>query len=333
MKKLKENSKLNIYKFICSALLCSSLMLDVSMMGKIVSSANPWESISALLFGLAIIVLGLYELMFFIYNIKKTNDKLFYANLAYTIVFVITGILICIFGNNTSWLALMGVIFLSVPITKNIISIVRNHHKRNILARIILILIVFVFVGVNLVFMGDETPIAYVTSGIMPGIILATICLANICVIAFSHFNKGILKKIIQKTYAGEVIFGLLLLVVAFAMVLMMVEPGIVTYWDALWYCFMLVTTIGFGDMTSISILGRILSVVLGIYGIVVVSIVTSVIVNFYNEVKDDKDDENETPTEAEDDSSEEIQEETTDNDAEENSEEPKIETEETKEE
>jgi hypothetical protein len=227
----------------------------------------------------------------------------------------------------------MGIIFLIVPIAKNIISIVKNHSKRNILAKIILMLIVFVFVGVNLVFMRDETALGYITSGIMPGVILAVICLSNICGIAFSHFDKGTLKKIIQKTYAGEVIFGLLLLVVAFAMVLMMVEPAIVTYWDALWYCFMLVTTIGFGDITSVSILGRVLSVFLGIYGIVVVSIVTSVIVNFYNEVKND---DKEEPVKAEEnapDLPQETPEENTDEVLEESSEEPEQEAEETKEE
>ena len=64
-----------------------------------------------------------------------------------------------------------------------------------------------------------------------------------------------------------------------------MVEPNITTFWDAMWYCFAVVTTIGFGDLYAITPLGRILTVVLGIYGIVVVAIMTSVIVNFYNEV------------------------------------------------
>ena len=59
------------------------------------------------------------------------------------------------------------------------------------------------------------------------------------------------------------------------------------TYGDALWYCFAVVTTIGFGDFSAIRPLTRILSVILGIYGIIVVALITSIIVNFYNEVKD----------------------------------------------
>lgn len=45
-------------------------------------------------------------------------------------------------------------------------------------------------------------------------------------------------------------------------------------------------TTIGFGDMTATSTIGRILPVILGIYGIVVVALITSIIVNFYGEMK-----------------------------------------------
>ena len=49
--------------------------------------------------------------------------------------------------------------------------------------------------------------------------------------------------------------------------------------------CFAIITTIGFGDITAVTGIGRIMSVILGIYGIIVVSLVTSVIVNFYTEV------------------------------------------------
>ena len=59
---------------------------------------------------------------------------------------------------------------------------------------------------------------------------------------------------------------------------------------DALWYCFAIVTTIGFGDLTAVTDFGRILSVILGIYGIVVVALITSIIVNFYGEMKKDGD-------------------------------------------
>jgi hypothetical protein len=46
------------------------------------------------------------------------------------------------------------------------------------------------------------------------------------------------------------------------------------------------VTTIGFGDIAASTPVGRVLSVILGLYGIAVVALITSIIVNFYGEMK-----------------------------------------------
>ena len=122
-------------------------------------------------------------------------------------------------------------------------------------------------------------------------IFLILISFFHIGRVAFSQIDFRRMEKIIRKTYAVEIIFGMLLLIVAFSAVLERTEPQMETYVDALWYCFALVTTIGFGDITATGPVGRILSVILGVYGIIVVSLITSVIVNFYNEVKDAPDD------------------------------------------
>ena len=72
----------------------------------------------------------------------------------------------------------------------------------------------------------------------------------------------------------------------AFSFVLKYYEDSIHTFWDGLWYCFAVVTTIGFGDITATTAVGRALSIILGIYGIIVVSLITSIIVNYYGEMK-----------------------------------------------
>ena len=94
-----------------------------------------------------------------------------------------------------------------------------------------------------------------------------------------------LLLNIIIKTHTFDVIIGLLSFMIAASFVLPNVEDTMTNFWDALWYCFTVITTIGFGDFYATSVAGRILTVVLGIYGIVVVAIITSVVVNFYNEV------------------------------------------------
>jgi len=108
----------------------------------------------------------------------------------------------------------------------------------------------------------------------------------NILWIAFSRIRLNSLRKILKKTYAAEILYGMLLLIVAVVIVLPGMEPSIRDVGDGLWYSFSLVTTIGLGDIAAVTIPGRILSVILGLYGLVVVALVTSVIVNLYNETK-----------------------------------------------
>jgi hypothetical protein len=109
---------------------------------------------------------------------------------------------------------------------------------------------------------------------------------ACVATIAFARIDMPTLKKIVRRTYAAEILFGIVLLIVAFSVVLPHFEEDIATFPDALWYCFAIVTTIGFGDIAASTPVGRILSVILGLYGIAVVALITSIIVNFYGEMK-----------------------------------------------
>lgn len=118
------------------------------------------------------------------------------------------------------------------------------------------------------------------------GLVASFVSLLSIMILIFSRIRLDILKDIIRKTYAIEIVSGLLVMIVVFSNVLTFTDDAFPTYWDALWYCFAVVTTIGFGDLTPISGLGRFLSVILGVYGIVVVALITSIIVNFYGELK-----------------------------------------------
>ena len=104
--------------------------------------------------------------------------------------------------------------------------------------------------------------------------------------ISISQMKLNILANIVRETYVMEILLGLMLMIIACSSVFTTLEPNMSQYWDALWYSFALVTTIGFGDITATTLIGRALSVFLGIYGIVVVAIITSVIVNFYGEMR-----------------------------------------------
>ena len=69
------------------------------------------------------------------------------------------------------------------------------------------------------------------------------------------------------------------------ALVIWVCEPEINTYREALWYCFTVVSTIGFGDVVVHASISRSLSVVLSLYAVVTLAIFTGVIVNYYTQL------------------------------------------------
>ena len=175
---------------------------------------------------------------------------------------------------------LTALIFWGVLVIGRIVSIICNHRWRNIVLNVLLLVLSAAYCIIA--YMGCDMIVASTLASI--------IALGSIFAVVFGRIRMDVLKTIIRKTYASEIILGLLLLIFAFAYVFKFLESGIETFEDGLWYGFAIVTTIGFGDITATSLIGRILSVVLGIYGIVVVAMITSIIVNFYGESKKEPD-------------------------------------------
>ena len=157
----------------------------------------------------------------------------------------------------------------------HLFSVVKDHKVRNVTFRVFSLLLL----SVGLVF-GGKTALMVVLALTIPRIFY------YIARISFSQVKLDVLSRIIRKTYAAEIVFGMLLLITAFSIVLPNFELNINTFGDALWYCFAIVTTIGFGDITAVTVPGRIISVILGLYGLIVVALITSIIVNFYGETK-----------------------------------------------
>lgn len=94
-----------------------------------------------------------------------------------------------------------------------------------------------------------------------------------------------ILWMILKRTRANQILSGFLLFLLAIAAIIQIVEPHINRYVDALWYCYAVISTIGFGDMIAVTLIGKVCSVLLTIYAIFVVAIVTGVVVNYYGQI------------------------------------------------
>ena len=228
-----------------------------------------------LAFGSAsIIVFGLIYLWWGIFVKTKMRDSS--IDIATGLAYLAIGILV---WNLKSPLAIgiLYVCFYAVMILRRIAWLVFSHGPRQILFSIM----VFVILGslIATIDYGEPTWNLYILSYVF--VLLGVV---HILAITFSRIRFGLLLKIIRRTYVAEILFGLVTLIVVFSMIFYSTDASFKTYGDALWYCFAIVTTIGFGDFTTVSTFNRIFSVILGIYGIIVVAAITSVIVNFYQE-------------------------------------------------
>ena len=94
-----------------------------------------------------------------------------------------------------------------------------------------------------------------------------------------------ILKRILKQTGADAILSGFVAFYAACAVIIWLREPQILTLGDALWYCYAVITTIGFGDVVVTTLLSRIVSVVLSIYAVLVIAIATGVVVNYFNQI------------------------------------------------
>ena len=212
------------------------------------------------------------------FNARKGNRLVLIRHLISVAVFAFSGIFLLIRDADSLSTAVACYMYCLTLILGRLLSIYQNRRLRSIAANVIAVLLLLLF------FQTEVRPLIAV-------VLIIILSMVHVAAVSFSQINIKVLRRIVRKTYATEIIFGMLLLIVAFSLLLPSMEPGIKSFGDGLWYCFAIVTTIGFGDITAVSIIGRFISVILGIYGILVVSLVTSIIVNFYNEVKNEEED------------------------------------------
>ncbi|MBR0413899.1 MAG: two pore domain potassium channel family protein [Clostridia bacterium] len=81
-----------------------------------------------------------------------------------------------------------------------------------------------------------------------------------------------------------QVLGSFLVVFLVAALIILVTEPHIKTYPDALWYTFVSSTSIGFGDICVETHLGRIITVIMTVYEIVVAAMIPGVVITYYSE-------------------------------------------------
>ena len=236
---------------------------------------SPEAADTAVWLGALYATLGLVHL-FRAFRLRGRSRSAFIAHLAYCAAFVASGALAAAAGLTQAAIRVAVLVFMGYMLSQRALDIARNRRLWRIILNVAAMALI-------LLFLHDMTN-KYTL--IVVGFVASLSSLMTIMGLLFSRIRLDILKEIVRKTYAAEIIGGLLVMMVAFSNVLVFTDDAFHSFWDALWYCFAIVTTIGFGDLTPTTGTGRFLSVILGVYGIVVVALITSIIVNFYGELK-----------------------------------------------
>ncbi len=274
------NSKENIFLVINLVLAVVTMAFVAALTGRLMAEDL---NNSAIFLGFTILSQVAFQCLLFIIKEKK-KDKL--RAVVVGAIYVAAMIVAFMAKNNHLLLFWATSLVYFAAALNQFLLVSKEITKKGIITNILLgVFLTFVALLVLLDMLSDEVEeqVKYIT-------------LIAVILFLFSSFRKIIfpslklekmklLLNILIKTHTFDVLICLISFIIAFSFVLPMFEENITNFWDAMWYCFTVITTIGFGDFVATSNVGRILTVILGIYGIVVVAILTSVIVNFYNEV------------------------------------------------
>lgn len=217
----------------------------------------------------------------------KDRNTSFVRSLVMTLTSVGLGVLVLFAKYNVYIFSISAGAFAIALIVSRAFALVKRHTARDIVFNLIVIAVA-VFLAIGFFQKVKEDVIGNII--LLECLFISLCALAESIVVTVSHLKVTTFINVIMRTFALEILLGLVALIVVASLILTKVEPDMSNFPDALWYCFAVVTTIGFGDYAAVTPIGRVVTVVLGIYGIVFVAVLTSIIVNFYNETYGKKD-------------------------------------------
>lgn len=99
------------------------------------------------------------------------------------------------------------------------------------------------------------------------------------------HRKVKIFFQILKNSFLWKAFCGYLIIFFVSAFIILRTEPSISNYGDALWYTFVSCTTIGFGDFAAASLRGRLITVVIYLYTVLILALITAVFTQFFFEI------------------------------------------------
>ena len=96
--------------------------------------------------------------------------------------------------------------------------------------------------------------------------------------------NVRTLVDVVRHSGLGPLTVVFLVLFFACSLVVWLADASQKTFGDGMWFCFQVVSTIGFGDVEATLGVARAVSVVLSVFSIFYIAIVTGVVVSYVTE-------------------------------------------------
>jgi len=96
-----------------------------------------------------------------------------------------------------------------------------------------------------------------------------------------------LLYYILKTTGMTKVLASFLVFFFISATIIWLFDSNVESFFDAIWFCVAVVTTIGFGDIVVTNIVARIVTIILALYGILVIAVITGVIVYYISKLLD----------------------------------------------
>ena len=269
-----------LFKLIAGGALYTGMMiLGTYLLSLFVENNQSLIPIYMMIIMLMMIVVYIYRVI-----IAKHKEKLLFIRYGtLTAIFLTLAVFSILTYINPTFYYFLGTGYAIGLIVDRTFSLFHHHKGRNIFLAVLIYTYAVLLIIVSFLPLMKELEDPYFVYSLMP-FTLIIISFVDAVKLVFSGLRRQTLVSIIKKTYTIEILYGLVTLMLSTSILLTVVDDAFNNFGDALWYCFAVVTTIGFGDFAATSFVGRMLTVVLGIYGIIVVALITSIIVNFYNE-------------------------------------------------
>lgn len=100
----------------------------------------------------------------------------------------------------------------------------------------------------------------------------------------------GPVYQFLKERHLHKLFIALIVIILIMPIPIVFVEPHIHSYADALWWTIVTTTTVGYGDMSPVTPIGRVIAVILMIFGIGLIGLVTSALTSVFIEKDQSRD-------------------------------------------